>query len=92
MCSQGEIFISDMNPGKILGGFRDLLGVLQDKVLHLIWGCIKCIHFGLKLFIFPKQFHSLAPMYYRGSAAAVIVYDITKQVSMSPLEFRCHLW
>lgn len=28
----------------------------------------------------PFQFHSLAPMYYRGSAAAVIVYDITKLV------------
>lgn len=28
------------------------------------------------------QFHSLAPMYYRGSAAAVIVYDITKLVSL----------
>ncbi|KAI7809593.1 putative ras-related protein Rab-31 [Triplophysa rosa] len=25
-----------------------------------------------------ERFHSLAPMYYRGSAAAVIVYDITK--------------
>lgn len=31
------------------------------------------------------QFHSLAPMYYRGSAAAVIVYDITKQVRVPPL-------
>lgn len=29
---------------------------------------------------FLFQFHSLAPMYYRGSAAAVIVYDITKLV------------
>ncbi|XP_055007340.1 ras-related protein Rab-31 [Boleophthalmus pectinirostris] len=27
-----------------------------------------------------ERFHSLAPMYYRGSAAAVIVYDITKLV------------
>lgn len=30
--------------------------------------------------IFP-QFRALAPMYYRGSAAAIIVYDITKEVS-----------
>lgn len=29
------------------------------------------------------QFHSLAPMYYRGSAAAVIVYDITKLVRIT---------
>ncbi|KAL4682264.1 hypothetical protein H8959_001819 [Pygathrix nigripes] len=31
-------------------------------------------------------FHSLAPMYYRGSAAAVIVYDITKQDSFYTLK------
>ncbi|XP_046277371.1 ras-related protein Rab-31 isoform X3 [Marmota monax] len=31
-------------------------------------------------------FHSLAPMYYRGSAAAVIVYDITKQDSFHTLK------
>lgn len=29
------------------------------------------------------QFRALAPMYYRGSAAAIIVYDITKEVSLS---------
>lgn len=51
---------------------------------------MKCVDFGLKLFLVLKQFHSLAPMYYRGSAAAVIVYDITKQVRMSPLK-RPHL-
>ncbi|KAK2983956.1 hypothetical protein RJ640_009679 [Escallonia rubra] len=28
-----------------------------------------------------ERYHSLAPMYYRGAAAAVIVYDITNQVS-----------
>ena len=27
-----------------------------------------------------RQFHSLAPMYYRNAAAAVVVYDITKAV------------
>ncbi|EHB14925.1 Ras-related protein Rab-31 [Heterocephalus glaber] len=32
------------------------------------------------------SFHSLAPMYYRGSAAAVIVYDITKQDSFHTLK------
>ncbi|XP_040978828.1 ras-related protein Rab-31 isoform X3 [Aquila chrysaetos chrysaetos] len=33
-----------------------------------------------------RRFHSLAPMYYRGSAAAVIVYDITKQDSFHTLK------
>ncbi|KAH9575030.1 hypothetical protein CY35_01G090700 [Sphagnum magellanicum] len=32
-----------------------------------------------------ERYHSLAPMYYRGAAAAVIVYDITNAVSMSML-------
>lgn len=27
-----------------------------------------------------ERYHSLAPMYYRGAQAAVVVYDITKQV------------
>jgi GTPase SAR1 family protein len=31
------------------------------------------------------QFHSLAPMYYRNAAAAVVVYDITKAVSDVPV-------
>uniref|UniRef100_A0A1A8RQU6 RAB31, member RAS oncogene family n=1 Tax=Nothobranchius rachovii TaxID=451742 RepID=A0A1A8RQU6_9TELE len=33
-----------------------------------------------------ERFHSLAPMYYRGSAAAVIVYDITKLDSFQTLK------
>ncbi|XP_010012043.1 PREDICTED: ras-related protein Rab-31 [Nestor notabilis] len=33
-----------------------------------------------------ERFHSLAPMYYRGAAAAVIVYDITKQDSFHTLK------
>ncbi|PWA90819.1 ras-related protein RHN1 [Artemisia annua] len=28
-----------------------------------------------------ERYHSLAPMYYRGAAAAIVVYDITKMVS-----------
>ena len=30
-----------------------------------------------------EKYHSLAPMYYRGAAAAIIVYDITRLVSIS---------
>ncbi|KAM4871310.1 ras-related protein Rab-31-like [Thomomys bottae] len=33
-----------------------------------------------------ERFHSLAPLYYRGSAAAVLVYDITKQDSFQTLK------
>lgn len=39
--------------------------------------------------VFP-QFRALAPMYYRGSAAAIIVYDITKEVfTFSPNPTKC---
>ena len=34
-----------------------------------------------------ERYHSLAPMYYRGAAAAIVVYDITSEVSR--LSFRC---
>lgn len=30
-----------------------------------------------------ERYHSLAPMYYRGAQAAIVVYDITNQVSTS---------
>ncbi|KAF1419581.1 Ras-related protein Rab-22A, partial [Spheniscus mendiculus] len=30
-----------------------------------------------------ERFRALAPMYYRGSAAAIIVYDITKELNLS---------
>ncbi|KAL0321443.1 UNVERIFIED_CONTAM: Ras-related protein RAa [Sesamum radiatum] len=50
-----------------------------------------------------ERYHSLAPMYYRGAAAAIIVYDITNQASFDRAkkwvqelqtqgELRIHLW
>ncbi len=30
-----------------------------------------------------ERYHSLAPMYYRGAQAAIVVYDITNQVSVT---------
>ena len=29
-----------------------------------------------------ERYHSLAPMYYRGAAAAIVVYDISSVVSI----------
>lgn len=34
-----------------------------------------------------ERYHSLAPMYYRGAQAAIIVYDITNQVETKKLHF-----
>ena len=35
-----------------------------------------------------ERYHSLAPMYYRGAAAAIVVYDITKEVTIFPGDRR----
>ena len=44
-----------------------------------------------------ERYHSLAPMYYRGAQAAIVVYDITNQVrtllaSLYGLISSCQLW
>ena len=36
-----------------------------------------------KILNFTFQYRSLAPMYYRGSAAAIVVYDVTREVGVS---------
>lgn len=46
----------------------------------------KCFSVLYSLFCIFPQFRALAPMYYRGSAAAIIVYDITKEVSFCNVE------
>lgn len=35
------------------------------------------------MFILLERYRSLAPMYYRGAAAAIVVYDITKKDSFN---------
>lgn len=39
-----------------------------------------CIYVCLFL---PERYRSLAPMYYRGAAAAIVVFDITKKDSFN---------
>lgn len=41
---------------------------------------------------FYLQYRSLAPMYYRGSAAAIVMYDITEEVGLVPLSTVCVWW
>lgn len=36
-----------------------------------------------------ERYHSLAPMYYRGAQAAIVVYDITNEVSQVPGFLSC---
>lgn len=38
-----------------------------------------------------ERYHSLAPMYYRGAQAAIVVYDITNEVSPNTLCLLCGL-
>lgn len=63
----------------LYGGQETLfLVLLSDCCTNVISS--ECINILNVIFYFFLKFHSLAPMYYRGSAAAVIVYDITKLV------------
>jgi Ras-related protein Rab-5C len=52
--------------------FSQTLAVNDETVKFEIWDTAG-----------QERYHSLAPMYYRGAAAAVVVYDITNAVSMS---------
>lgn len=36
-----------------------------------------------------ERYHSLAPMYYRGAQAAIVVYDITNQVGYFVISIKC---
>jgi small GTP-binding protein len=50
--------------------FSQTLAVNDETVKFEIWDTAG-----------QERYHSLAPMYYRGAAAAIVVYDITNAVS-----------
>lgn len=50
-----------------------------------IWDTAGPLDYNISLLnhLGQEKYHSLAPMYYRGAAAAIIVYDITRAVRLS---------
>ncbi|KAF9617489.1 hypothetical protein IFM89_036648 [Coptis chinensis] len=87
-----RVLLGDMGTGKTSLVLRFIKGQFFDfqestigaafftHVLSLNEGTVK---FDIWDTAGQERYHSLAPMYYRGAAAAVIVYDIT---SMEPTE------
>ena len=45
------------------------------------------LHLYFFSFLHCAQYRGLAPMYYRGAAAAIVVYDITRAVSVCLCDF-----
>nr|CAB3498810.1 unnamed protein product [Digitaria exilis] len=61
--------------------FSQTLAVNDETVKFEIWDTAG-----------QERYHSLAPMYYRGAAAAIVVYDITNPVSRtSVLLVLCYI-
>jgi Ras-related protein Rab-5C len=58
--------------------FSQTLAVHDETVKFEIWDTAG-----------QERYHSLAPMYYRGAAAAIVVYDISNQVSEMELVYMC---
>jgi Ras-related protein Rab-5C len=58
--------------------FSQTLAVNDETVKFEIWDTAG-----------QERYHSLAPMYYRGAAAAIVVYDITNPVSKTQIVYLC---
>ena len=84
------VLLGDMGAGKsslvqrfVKGNFEDY----QESTIGAAFLTKTMPELGLKLEIWDtagqERYHSLAPMYYRGAAAAVIVYDVTSPESFA---------
>lgn len=57
--------------------------LLFYSLVYLIYLVHPYIHLSFRFSIHQERYRSLAPMYYRGAAAAIVVYDITKKDSFN---------
>ena len=75
------IFRSTYSQESTIGAafFSQTLAVNDETVKFEIWDTAG-----------QERYHSLAPMYYRGAAAAIVVYDITNPVSKTLIV--CLFW
>ena len=71
----------------------DLIGPLLVHVLFFLFCCALSLQVNEKPIKFQiwdtagqEKYHSLAPMYYRNAAAAILVYDITKASTFKTLQ------
>ncbi|PQQ01805.1 ras-related protein RABF1 [Prunus yedoensis var. nudiflora] len=55
-------------------------------ILALVKAVLFCVLFGVSLTPHPR-YAALAPLYYRGAAVAVIVYDITSPESFNKAQY-----
>jgi GTPase SAR1 family protein len=67
--------------------YADVLTLLYHQIQNDTWLlCSSLLFLSFNIFFCflagQERFHSLAPMYYRNAQAAVIVYDVTKAVSI----------
>ncbi|MCL7044611.1 hypothetical protein MKW94_021482, partial [Papaver nudicaule] len=64
------VLLGDMGTGKTSLVLRFVKGQFFDFQ-------VPTVKFGIRDTAGQERYHSLAPMYYRGATAAIIVYDIT---------------
>ena len=60
-----------------------LVNVMQCFEIMLIKVVQTEVVISVNILYFLFQYRALAPMYYRGAAAAIVVYDITREVGHS---------
>ena len=74
-----NLHLSPLYAGRIQGVGPRYCPSIEDKVIKFeIWDTAG-----------QERFRSLSPMYYRNAQAAVVVYDVTKAVSLELLTASC---